>query len=304
MNRPSAAISDALLERFEGDVVFSPYGLTRALDVVRNGATGATREALDKVVGPVPDVDGIISAQAAWLGEGYAAGPKLTLDTGPLDAEKVNAWSNEKTHGMVPRIVDSFNGDEILAITDAEYLDAKWVHPFEHTRLAPFEGVGDVPMMSVEGRFEHADDAIRLPYKDTDLRFVAMLGEWHDLQWRMGQGIVELPRFTTTSELELTDALIDLGLGPAFEYGRDLEELVTGPGDKGLSRILQRARVDVDEAGTRAAATTAVMARAVSMPLNPFHLIFDRPFTWAVEHAPTGTLLFVGRVLNPTERRD
>ena len=60
---------------------------------------------------------------------------------------------------------------------------------------------------------------------------------------------------------------------------------MTGPGDKGLSRILQRARVDVDEAGTRAAATTAVMARAVSMPLNPFHLIFDRPFTWAVEHA-------------------
>ena len=37
---------------------------------------------------------------------------------------------------------------------------------------------------------------------------------------------------------------------------------------------------------------------------HPFHLIFDRPFTWAIEHAPTGTLLFVGRVLNPTERSD
>lgn len=304
MNRPSAAISDALLERFAGDVVFSPYGLTRALDVVRNGATGRTREALDAVVSPVPEVDGILSAQAAWLGEGYAAGPKLTLDTGPLDVERVNAWSNEKTRGMVPRIVERFNGDEILAITDAEYLDAKWVFPFEHTRPAPFEGVGEVPMMSVEGTFEHADDAIRLPYKDTDLRFVAMLGDWHDVEWRRGQGTVELPRFTTTSQLELTEALIDLGLGPAFEYGRDLEQLVTGPGDKALSRILQRARVDVDEAGTRAAATTAVMARAVSMPLNPFHLIFDRPFTWAVEHAPTGTLLFVGRVLNPTERSD
>jgi serine protease inhibitor len=44
--------------------------------------------------------------------------------------------------------------------------------------------------------------------------------------------------------------------------------------------------------------------RAVSMPLDPFHLVFDRPFTWAVEHAPTGTLLFVGRVRNPTERSD
>jgi serpin B len=304
VNRPSAEISDALLGRLPGDVVFSPYGLTRALDVVRQGATGRTREALERLVGPVPDVDGIVSAQAAWLGEGYAAGPKLTLDTGPLDADTVNAWSNEKTHGMVPRIVEGFAGDEILAITDAEYLDAKWVHPFEHTRPAPFEGAGEVPMMSVEALFEHADDAVRLPYRDTDLEFVAMLGDWHDVQWRRGQGTVELPRFSTTSELELTETLIDLGLGPAFEFGRDLEELVVGPGDKSLSRVLQRARVDVDEAGTRAAATTAVMARAVSLPLNPFHLIFDRPFTWAVEHAPTGTLLFVGRVLNPTERSD
>jgi serpin B len=304
VNRPSAEISSALLDRLGGDVVFSPYGLTRALDVVRNGATGETREALDSVIGPVPEVDGIISAQAAWLGESYAAGPKLTLDTGPLDADRVNAWSNEKTHGMVPRIIDRFNGDEILAITDAEYLDATWVRPFEHTRPAPFEGAGEVPMMSVEGRFEHADDAIRLPYRDTELRFVAMLGDWHEVEFRDGQGTVELPRFSTTAELELTDALIDLGLGPAFEFGQDLEALVTGPGDKGLSRVLQRARVDVDEAGTKAAATTAVMARAVSMPVNPFHLIFDRPFTWAVEHAPTGTLVFVGRVLNPTERSD
>ena len=304
MSRPSAAISNALLDRLPGDVVFSPYGLTRALDVVRDGATGETRAALDKLIGPVPEVDGIISAQAAWLGEGYAPGPKLTLDTGPLDADKVNAWSNEKTHGMVPRIVDRFNGDEILAITDAEYLDAKWVHPFETTRPAPFEGVGEVPMMSVEARFDHAEDAIRMPYRDTDLQFVAMLGDWHEVTWSHGQGTVELPRFSTTAELELTDALIDLGLAPAFEFGQDLEELVTGPGDKGLSRVLQRARVDVDEAGTKAAATTAVMARAVSMPVNPFHLIFDRPFTWAVEHAPTGTLLFVGRVLNPTERSD
>ncbi len=302
MSRPSAAISDALLDRLPGDVVFSPYGLTRALDVVRKGATGATRDALDKVVGPVPEVDGIVSAQAAWLGEGYAAGPKLTLDTGPLDADRVNAWSNEKTHGMVPRIIDRFNGDEILAITDAEYLDAKWVHPFEHTRPAPFENAGEVPMMSVEGTFEHADDAIRLPYRDTDLRFVAMLGDWHDVDWRRGQGAVELPRFSTTAELELTEALIELGLGPAFEFGHDLEALVTGPGEKGLSRILQRARVDVDEEGTTAAATTAVTMRAVSMPMNPFHLIFDRPFTWAIEHAPTGTLLFVGRVCNPNRR--
>ena len=130
-----------------------------------------------------------------------------------------------------------------------------------------------------------------------------MLGEWRRASdWTHGQGTVELPRFSTTSALELRAA--DARPRPGFDAGRDLDALINGPGDKALGRILQRARVDVDEEGTRAAATTAVTMRTVSMPMNPFHLVFDRPFTWAIEHAPTGTLLFVGRVLNPTKRSD
>jgi serpin B len=288
----------ALLERLPGDVVLSPYGLARALRVIRDGATGETRRALEAIE-DVPDVPGVLSAQAAWLAPEYAPGPKLTLDTGPLELDAINAWSDEKTRGMIPRILDSLSDDEIAVITDAEYLDAKWRQPFENTRKAPFEGAGEVDMMRVEGRFEHADDAVRLPYREHDLHLVAMLGEWHDVQWRTGHGTVELPRFTTTSSFEL-DRLLGLNL----DAGHDLDALIEGPGDKALGRILQRARVDVDEEGTRAAATTAATMRVVSMPLDPFHIVFDRPFTWAVEHAPTGTPLFVGRVLNPTQRRD
>jgi len=285
----------ALLERLDGDVVLSPYGLARALHVVREGAAGDTRRQLDELLGdPPPVVPGILSAQAAWLHPEYGAGPKLTLDVGPLELDRINAWSDEKTHGMVPTILDSVGQDEIAVITDAEYLKAKWQQPFEATSRKPFEGAGDVDMMLVEGRFEHAADAVRLPYAEHDLRFVAMLGEWHDVEWRRGPGTVELPRFTTTSSLEL-----DRLLGLSMAAGHDLDELIDGPGAKGFSRIIQRARVDVDEEGTTAAATTAVTMRAVSMPLDPFHLSFDRPFTWAIEHAPTGTLLFVGRVTNP-----
>jgi serpin B len=285
-----------LLDQLAGDVVYSPYGLQRALSVVRDGATGKLREELERFQMP-PEVPGVLSAQAAWIAPGYAAGPKLTLDVGPLDLAAINAWSNEKTHGMVPTILEDVGDDEIAVITDAEYLKAKWRQPFEDTRRKPFEGAGDVDMMSVEGRFEHAADAIRLPYAEHDLRFVAMLGEWHEVEWQRGHGTVELPRFSTTSSLDL-----DRLLGLSMEAGHDLDELIDGPGLKGFGRIIQRARVDVDEEGTTAAATTAVTMRAVSMPMNPFHLIFDRPFTWAIEHAPTGTLLFVGRVCNPNRR--
>src|SRR3954453_17762124 len=287
-----------LLDRLAGDVVYSPYGLTRALAVIREGATGEGRRAREPYAMP-PVVPGILSAQAAWLAPGYKAGPKLTLDTGPLDLDAINAWSNEKTQGLIPRILEDLSPAEIAVIPGAEYRDAKWQLPFEATAKKPFEGAGEVDMMRVEARFEHAEDAIRLPYREHDLRFVAMLGEWPDVDWALGFGTVELPRFSTTSSLQLDELL-----GLRLDAGRDLDALIEGPGDKGLGRILQRARVDVDEAGTRAAATTAVTMRTVSLPVNPFHLIFDRPFTWAVEHAPTGTQLFVGRVLNPTKRSD
>jgi serpin B len=293
----------ALLERLKGDVVVSPYGLARALEIIRNGATGETRAALDAVVGDVPEVGGILSAQAAWLGQGYSPGPALAgIDTGPLDVARVNAWSREKTRGLIPRIVDEFTPDEIFAVTDAEYLHAQWEHTFDEAQPGFFEGAGEVPMMRVEGRFEHADGAVRLPYREHDLRLQAMLGEWREQTWSSGHGTVVLPRFSATSALDLAPPLIDLGLGPAFRGGRDLDRLVAGPGDKALGQVLQRARVDVDEEGTTAAATTVASVRLVSLRHDSFQIVFDRPFTWAVEHAPTGTLLFVGRVLNPTER--
>src|SRR3954470_16256485 len=108
----------ALLDRLTGDVVYSPYGLTRALSVIRDGATGETRRALEPFERP-PDVPGVLSAQAAWLAPEYAPGPKLTLDTGPLAVDAINAWSDEKTNGMIPRILDSLSRDEIAVITDA-----------------------------------------------------------------------------------------------------------------------------------------------------------------------------------------
>src|SRR3954454_15118961 len=112
----------ALLEQFPGDAVLSPYSLARALDVVRAGASGETRRALDELLGdPTPELGGLELAQAAWLAAGYEPGPALTIDTGTLDAAGVNAGAAEKTHGMIRQIVDHFDPDEKFALTDAIY---------------------------------------------------------------------------------------------------------------------------------------------------------------------------------------
>jgi serine protease inhibitor len=373
----------ALLDRLDGggDAVLSPYGVRRALDVVRGGARGETRAALDEVLGPdetpALSADGLALAQAAWLADGYAPGPALNgFHAGRLEVDAINAWASEKTNGMIPSVIDSLKRNEAFALTDAIYLDAKWHIPFQRIGPRPFEGAGEVEMMTVEGTFEHAKDAIRLPYGDGDLRFVARLDphdhrppagrespapagrpataptagaagdppsapakgaaiaagdpasapargaaiaagdpelasaalgtarQWDAVSWSRGRGTVVMPVFSAESRHDLGEALSEEGLAPAFVPGRDLEDLFHGPGEKALSRILQRARVDVDDVGTRAAAVTVVTARAVSAVLGPppFHLTFDRPFTWAIEHAPTGTLLFVGRVRHPRER--
>jgi serine protease inhibitor len=321
-----------LLDRLDGDedVVLSPYGLQRALEVVRSGATGRTRDALDGVLGeaetPALELEDpaviLELATAAWLADGYAPGPALTLETGPLDVGHVNAWASERTHGMIRHVVDSFERDEVLAITDAVYLDAAWTKPFDPARTAPkrFADVGDVPMMCATGEFGYAEGgdlrAVELPYGETlALSFIAVLadagepaaGAWRELEFRRRPGTVELPRFSAETDAELTEPLKALGLSPVFEPGGDLENLFTGPGEKALSRVKQRARTDVDERGTRAAAVTVVTAMRVSARLDPpppFHLIFDRPFLWAVEHRATGTPLFVGRVRQPRRRSD
>ena len=245
----------------------------------------------------------------------------------PAAPEIVNAWAAEKTRGMIPRIVDAFQRDEKLALADAAYFEGGWTVPFDpdRTEERPFTrpdgSTVAVATMSAEDDFDYAEDgehlAIRLRYGDLgELAFVAVMARegveapppesavWDDLRFESRPGRVELPRVAAESRFELGDPLKALGLGPAFAPGADFDGLFEGPAPaKSLSRVLHRARVDVDEAGTRAAAVTVVTARAVSLPARPpepFELRLDRPFLWAIEHRPTGTLLFLGRVTDPS----
>ena len=72
----------------------------------------------------------------------YTPGPKLTLDTGPLDLAAINAWSQREDRGMIPRSSSGIGADEIAVITDAEYLDAPWRTRLRTRAPAPFAGCG------------------------------------------------------------------------------------------------------------------------------------------------------------------
>ncbi|HEX5617757.1 MAG TPA: serpin family protein [Solirubrobacteraceae bacterium] len=336
---PTATASFALrlLDRLgSGQIVLSPASIHRALMALRPGVTGGAAAALDEVLGPPPEVDNLdgdgivlVLAQAIWIDHRREVVADLGIDVEKIDfgdpsaPERVNAWAAEHTRGMIPKVIDEFQRDEVFALTDAIYFDGAWTDPFDAEKTKPRgftrpdgETV-EVPTMHAEDSFQYFEDddvqAVRLPYgNDGDICFVAVIArdglepptvrDWDALQTRNRRGTITLPRFRAASNLELGEQLTALGLGPVFSAGRDFDGLFSGGEPKALGRVLHSALVDVDERGTRAAAVTVVTAIATAYrPEPPFELRLDRPFLWAIEDRRTGTLLFLGIVTDPTQ---
>jgi serpin B len=100
----------------------------------------------------------------------------------------------------------------------------------------------------------------------------------------------------------LSKGLGALGMTDAFVPSRADFSGIDGARDLYISLILHKAFVSVDEKGTEAAAATVVVVEASSMPVNPVEPMqfkVDRPFLFLIRDNPTGTILFVGRVMNP-----
>jgi serpin B len=124
-------------------------------------------------------------------------------------------------------------------------------------------------------------------------------------KWTSGLGSqpvrVFLPRFTMSSQFELSKELKDLGMTEAFTRDADFSGISASAGNKlMISAVIHKAYVDVNEEGTEAAAATAVpMVGATARPGNPAIFRADHPFLFMIRHEPTGSILFLGHVVNP-----
>jgi len=108
-----------------------------------------------------------------------------------------------------------------------------------------------------------------------------------------------LPRFEFDFATSLVPALQALGMTDAFDRARADFSGITGERDLAISDVLHKAFVSVDEEGTEAAAATAVVFRATAAPTQPMAITVDRPFLFVIRDRPTGSVLFLGRVLEP-----
>jgi len=110
-----------------------------------------------------------------------------------------------------------------------------------------------------------------------------------------------MPKFELTSEFSLANTLAKLGMPDAFQLGVADFSGMDGTRDLFIDHVAHKAYVSVDEAGTEAAAATAVVVPELAMPSHDLiHITIDHPFIFLIRDIETGTILFMGQVMNPT----
>lgn len=313
------------------DVIYSPASIAQALEIARSGARGATKEEIEKVLHGVPANlvhEGVQSSNHIWAQKGMALKEGFVVDVvdfhDPKAARKtindaIAKETKDRIRDLLPeRAIDA---SVKLVLTNALHLDAKWQQPFEKSQtsdqafhLADGSEVQVSTMHKTFGRgvkYGEKDglQVLELPYDGTlvfDVILPKDMAKYElDLEGALALTkeravFVALPRFELTSEIDLKDPLIAVGLKTAFGAGADFSGF-TGSRDLYISDALTKTYVRVDEKGTEAAAATAlVMKRGAMAPEEEFATMkVDRPFFFAIRETKTGSVAFFGRISKP-----
>jgi serpin B len=270
------------------------------------------------------------------LARDYGTGVRLTDFAGERERSRrrINAWVAHSTHGAIDELLrsDEFPSDTAVVLVEAVALRADWATRFDTalTWEEPFFPLDGKPTKVATMHGSHlraprlssdALDAVELPYDGGDLVLdvvmpksplgaleAGLTGDKLDAilgSLREGPLRISLPRFRFTGDtLSLGDVLQRLGMRLPFDSNEaDFSPMATSrDGRIYLNRVLQQGTVLVDEKGTEATAATAIIGgTTAAMPSDDDVAIsIDHPFLFAVRDVPTGTILFMGRVVDPS----
>ncbi|MFC1962594.1 serpin family protein [Chloroflexota bacterium] len=266
------------------------------------------------------------------LGQNYGAGLRILDFINETEGSRItiNKWVSDQTEEMIKDLVPqgAINQLTRLVLTNAIYFNAAWQHPFEEdvTSNGLFHLLSGsdvtVPMMRQTESFRYweGDDyqAVELSYDGQELSMVILLpkaGQFDTFEKKLDAELVKaiinkletnqvaltMPKFEYESSFGLKEALKTLGMGVAFTADADLSGM-NGKRDLLIQDVLHKAFVSVDESGTEAAAATAVIVGLTALPPEPVAVTVDRPFIFFIRDIPTGSTIFVGRVLNPVAK--
>ena len=245
--------------------------------------------------------------------------------------EAINAWVADETEEKIKDLIPSGAIDALtrLVLANAIYFNGSWLYPFDQsaTQAAPFNLLGGtqvpVDMMHLQNKnlpyLRGANYQVaRLPYLSPDFSMILLVpdedafelvessliaAEFVDIVNKLSMRPVDLqmPKFDFESTVDASRVLKELGMLEAFQADQADFSLINANADLYITDVLHKATITVDEKGTEAAAATAVIVGVTSAPepTEPVSLVIDRPFMFFIEHNPTRSILFMGRVLQP-----
>lgn len=256
--------------------------------------------------------------------DSYQAGIESLDFSSAACANKINKWCSDHTNGMIPKIIDQVESLAVSYIMNAVYFNGAWSDKFDKklTKLENFQGytrdIKKVDMMHRNAKYMYTDNdmfaALQIPYGNGAYKMTVLLPNrdksinemmrtldgkaLRELRYRMYDCIVDLklPRFTSEIDLPLNDIISKLGAPSMFGGSANFSRFADG--GFMVSKMLQKAKIEVSEEGTKAAAVTAaVMTMSAFHPEEPRRVEFhaNRPFVYMITESSTGVILFMGQ---------
>jgi serine protease inhibitor/ankyrin repeat protein len=273
-----------------------------------------------------------LSLVEKYYGVSIMAVDYQTDNTREAARQTINQWVQKKTEDKIKDLIlpGQLNDVTRLVLTNAIYFKGRWKDEFDpkNTRDAAFFLSAPksipVPTMYQEEVFGYAEtkslQILEMPYRGGELSMLVLLPRRieglrqlerdlsvEDLRaWRSylqhRKVIVYLPRFKTTFRVELKETLRSMGMVDAFQFpGANFAGFDGDPRWFYIGEVIHKAYVDVNEEGTEAAAATAVEMMLGGMPPQPPVFRADHPFLFLIQENSTGSILFLGRVADPTQ---
>jgi serpin B len=273
------------------------------------------------------------------LAEDYGTGVYLEDFVNDFDPARVliNDWVSAETANKINNLLPegSLDKDTRMVLVNAIHLKLPWANPFDSSQTAsqPFTTAAGTtvqnPFMNQTGTMSYVDDGqaqiVGLPLANNQIAVVVALphGDLATYEASLTAGsagiamptasnlvALSVPKVTFTSPtFSLATALGAMGMPVAFDPANaDFKGLCTSPPDGDnlyISDVLQKAMIAMQETGVEAAAATAVImagASGISEPQpTPIPMTVNRPYVLSIVDVPTGTVLFLGHIVDPTQ---
>uniref|UniRef100_A0A673J8R2 Alpha-1-antitrypsin homolog n=1 Tax=Sinocyclocheilus rhinocerous TaxID=307959 RepID=A0A673J8R2_9TELE len=242
-----------------------------------------------------------------------------------IAAEEINKFIAKKTNDKITNMVKDLDPSMVMILINYMYFRGKWDKPFDAqlTHKADFKVDKDttvqVDMMKRTGRYDIYQDpanqttVMMVPYKGNTSMMIVLpddgkmkeleesicrhhLKNWNDKLFRSSVDLF-MPKFSISATSKLNDILKDMGVTDAFSDTADFSGMTEEVKVK-VSQVVHQAVLNVDEKGTEAAAATTIEIMPMSMPGT---VMLNQPFLVLIVEDSTKSILFMGKITNPTE---